>query len=135
MERSAKKRDEKKKKKMWFGLTSRRAIWHVFYNLIFLSAYHVLYISTSIWMLRTPNAIVIFSVFCAKKPKKARNLQQNFAKNMFFLVCTRTLVDCKKCWKWLFRQRLECAAPKRWSNYTTIMLWVIPTKLEWPVKW
>ena len=28
--------------------------------------------------------IVIFSVFCAKKLKKARNLQQNFAKNTFF---------------------------------------------------
>ena len=38
--------------------------------------------------------IVIFSVFCAKKLKKARNLQQNFAKNTFFWVCTKTLVDC-----------------------------------------
>ena len=28
--------------------------------------------------------IVIFSVFNGKKPKKARNLQQNFTKNMFF---------------------------------------------------
>ena len=31
-----------------------------------------------------PVELVIFSIFCAKKLKKTRNLQQNFAKNMFF---------------------------------------------------
>ena len=35
-----------------------------------------------------------FQRFCRKKTKKARNLQQIFAKNRFFWVCTRMLVDC-----------------------------------------
>ena len=52
------------------------------------------------WML-----YILTSVFAAKNLKKARNLQQISAKNSFFLVCTRTLVDCfipKKRRKWLF---------------------------------
>ena len=46
----------------------------------------MLYILTSIWVLLTPSLveIVIFSVFCAKKLKKAKNLPQNCAKNTFF---------------------------------------------------
>ena len=44
--------------------------------------------------LQTLVKIVIFNVFNCKKLKKARNLQQNFARNMFFYVCIRTLVDC-----------------------------------------
>ena len=55
----------------------------------------VLYISTSVCVLRTPNAVrnSHFQRFLCKKVRKTRNLQQNFAKNTFFLVCTRTLVD------------------------------------------
>ena len=61
--------------------------------------------------------IVIFSDFCAKKLKKARNLQQNFAKTRFFKFspeCWSTVLIPKK-------QCLGCAGPKRWSKYTTIV--------------
>ena len=44
------------------------------------------YISTRVWVLRTPNIgrISHFLRFLCKKAKKARNLKQNFAKNTFF---------------------------------------------------
>ena len=45
---------------------------------------------------------VIFSIFCPKRLKKTRNLQQNFAKKRFVKVCTRTLVDCFKTKKLIF---------------------------------
>ena len=50
----------------------------------------VLYILTSVWVLRTQNAveICIFNVFNGKKLKKgekAINLQQNLGKNVCFL--------------------------------------------------
>ena len=54
----------------------------------------MLYILTSVWVLVE---IFIFNIFCAEKLKKCqkeRNLQQNFAKNVFFKVCTKTLVKC-----------------------------------------
>ena len=41
--------------------------------------------------------IVILGIFSAKKLKeckKVTNLVQNLAKNVFFWVCTKTLVDC-----------------------------------------
>ena len=39
-------------------------------------SWHVLYILTSVWVLRTPNPkIVIFSIFCAKKLKKRKKSQ------------------------------------------------------------
>ena len=56
----------------------------------------LLCILTSAWVLRTPNAGKNghFQRFFCKKAIKARNLQQIFAKNSFFWVCTQTLVDC-----------------------------------------
>ena len=47
----------------------------------------LLYISTSVWVLRTPNdgRNSHFQRFCCKNRKKARNLQQISAKNSFFL--------------------------------------------------
>ena len=47
---------------------------------------NLLYILTSVWLLRTPNAGQNghFQRFLCKKPKKARNLQQILAKKQFF---------------------------------------------------
>ena len=62
----------------------------------------MLYISTSFTdgcAFQTLVEIVIFSVFNSKKLKKARNLKQNFAKNMFFKFAQRhwlTVVFPKK---------------------------------------
>ena len=39
--------------------------------------------------------------------------------SVWVLVCTRTLADCFIPKKDNFDQRLECAAPKSWSKYTT----------------
>ena len=46
-------------------------------------------------------------------------MQQNFAKNTFFKVSTKMLVDCSKnAENDYFNQRFDCTAPKRWSKYT-----------------
>ena len=43
----------------------------------------------------TATTVVYFDQrFLCSKAKKARNLQHNFAKNTFFFVWTKTLVDC-----------------------------------------
>ena len=57
--------------------------------------HRVLYISTSIWVLRTPNAvkIFIFSIFCAKK-----------------------LLKMQKKWQIWYKKRFFKFAPKRWSS-------------------
>ena len=107
---------------------------------------YVLYILTSIWVLRTPNAglIVIFSICCAKKLKKCKESSKfgvKFSKKKFFWVSTQTLVYCfilKNCqniqqlWylKNLFlEKRLEYAAPKRWLKYTAqlVDIWTYRT--------
>ena len=71
-----------------------------------------------------------------EKDEKARKLVQNLAKNVFFQVSTRTLVEdfiprkkqlfsflfqpfcTKNIEKAYFDQHLECAAPKPLSEYT-----------------
>ena len=48
---------------------------------------YMLYILTSVWVLRIPNAgrNSLFERFLQQKAKKARNLQQNFEKKHVFL--------------------------------------------------
>ena len=94
-------------------------LFHKIYNM---GEHSMLHISTSVWVLRTPNAIVIFSIFNSKKLKKARNLQQNLAKITFFKFAPKrwsTVLFPKNELFPCFEQRLECAAPKGWSEYTT----------------
>ena len=90
-----------------------------------------------------------FQRFCCKKPLKKLEICSKFQQKKFFLVCTRTLVDwhfigkngrrqaalfitpqiscflkffcTKNAENGHFDQQLECAAPKRWSKYTTNM--------------
>ena len=45
-----KKRDGKKIKEMWFGMTSDGTIWHVFYNIKLISAYHAMGYYRKMWM-------------------------------------------------------------------------------------
>ena len=75
-----------------FGFFYVTAYSHCFHstdkvkNYLNLSIRGVLYISTSVWVLRTPNTgrNNNFQHFLCKKAKKARNLQQNFEKKPFF---------------------------------------------------
>ena len=64
----------------------------------------MLFILTSIWVLRTPNVgrNSHFQRFFCKKAKKARNLHQIFAKNTFFWVCTQTPITVLFPKKWAF---------------------------------
>ena len=80
--------------------------------------------------------IVIFSVFCDKKIKKfkkAPNLIQKLAKKMFFKLAPKRWLKVlfpKKLLFHIFSTKmlnmtistsvLGCAAPKRWSKYTTV---------------
>ena len=59
----------------------------MFHDLITMSQHTpVLYILTSVWMLRMPNAVFdVFNNKKLKKEKKARNLQQNLAQKNSFL--------------------------------------------------
>ena len=58
----------------------------------------LLYILTSVWVLRTPNAgwNLHFQHFCAKKLKKYKKSNKFNAKfrKKFFFICTKTLVEC-----------------------------------------
>ena len=79
--------------------------------------------------------IVIFSVFCAKnqkKPfKKARNLRQILAKNSFFCICTRTLVDCFTPKKWAFFSKNTVLSTKSCESLTILYnIWLIPKLID-----
>ena len=104
----------------------------------------MLYISTSVWVLRTPIAgrnMPFNSVLCKKlkKEEKSRNVLQNLAKN-YCICCDVTTpsyfagkgdeLGIKKTQAYTtldfwcvrtsyFDQHLECAVPKHWSKYTT----------------
>ena len=66
-----------------------------------------MYISTSIWVQRTPNAVqnLHFNIFNSKKLKKEK-FEEKLGKKLVFLNEG-------------FDQRLGCTAPKRQSKYTT----------------
>ena len=109
-------------KLMFFSLTfkenGRLFIFYLSFNLcdichlyfichVFIKHHQLLYISTSVWVLRTPNAgwNSHFQRFCCKKPKKqeiCRNLQQIFAKNSFFKFAPKRWLTVLLPKKWAF---------------------------------
>ena len=94
----------------------------------------VLYILTSVWVLRTPKAgrTSHFQSFFCKKAKKARNLQQIFAKTCFFKFAPERWLTVLFPKKWAFFSKImflpmqSCkslwSCVKRWSKYTTALL-------------
>ena len=56
----------------------------------------MMYISTFVWVLHTPNAggnSHFQHILCKKAEKMQKKLPQNLAKKLFFKVCTKALVD------------------------------------------
>ena len=91
--------------------------------------YHVLYILTSMWVLCTPNAGrnlhfqcfflgIIHSTSVLVQTQKNHLLQMLQQISLFLSF---SAFKHKKHWNEDFNQPLECAAPKCWSKYTTIM--------------
>ena len=95
---------------------------------------NILNISTRVWVLHTPNAgqNMLFQCFLWKKLKKeetARNLTQNWAKKLFFSVCTRLLVAVfiprTTQWKSIFRPAFGApnASQNKQHSYTLVINW------------
>ena len=79
-------------------------------------------------LLKKLTSIVVYfdqclGAFCAKKLKKSKKFAAKFLQKTCFLKFApegwSTVFLYKKAGNDFFNQRLECAAPKRWSKYTT----------------
>ena len=85
---------------------------------------YLLYILTSIQVLRTPNSCrnMNFQRFLVKSWKN-KNIETVLTAQSYF-SCTDKNIERAD-----FDQRLECAAPKHWSNYT-----IQQFKYKWQVR-
>ena len=85
----------------------------------------MLNISTSLWVLRTPNAgrISHFQHFLCKNPKKSKNFAAKFSKKQFFLHFIKALVNCFIPQKWAFSSKKHVFTYKKLKMIISTSVW------------